>query len=253
MSRSRLSAKAVSGPVDAGEISMHGEPRRLEWVAQATNLTIGKLSLYQPIQPNLGRNRPPRPLGQQLAPGSCHAVEMQRGERGQTSRPGEVRDGAPSLRRCVSSAVATNSGLCSTCREEGSRHSLAASRAELPDDRDLALERLRRHGTTPRTDQQRSRYPINDLAGCVPLPYDVDRRPGDLLLNDEPAIPVSSSPARKVLATAARHHRSGSGEMAGSSGRKAGSVTPPSPTVGNRALIRATASPIDQGGSVGTR
>jgi hypothetical protein len=63
-------------PIDAGEIPMHREPRRLELIPQAANLPIGQFGLDQPIQPGLGLHRPPRPLGQQLAPGRRHAVQM---------------------------------------------------------------------------------------------------------------------------------------------------------------------------------
>ena len=59
---------------------MHREPCRLELVAQAANLAIGKFGFDQPIHPGLGLHWPPGSLGQQLAPGSCHAVEMQRVE-----------------------------------------------------------------------------------------------------------------------------------------------------------------------------
>jgi hypothetical protein len=63
-------------PIDPGQIPMHREPRRLELVTQAANLTIGQFGLDQAIQPGLGLHRPPRPVGQQLAPGGRHAIQM---------------------------------------------------------------------------------------------------------------------------------------------------------------------------------
>ncbi len=38
----------------------------------------------QPIQPGFRLHRPPRPLGQQFAPGRCHSMQTQRVELRQT-------------------------------------------------------------------------------------------------------------------------------------------------------------------------
>ena len=62
---------------------MHREACCLELVAQAAYLAIGEFGLDQPVHPGFGLHWPPRPLGQQLAPGGGHAVEMQRVELGQ--------------------------------------------------------------------------------------------------------------------------------------------------------------------------
>ena len=62
---------------------MHRETCGLELVAQAANLAVGEFGLDQPVHPGFGLDRSPWSLGQQLAPGGCHAVEMQRVEPGQ--------------------------------------------------------------------------------------------------------------------------------------------------------------------------
>lgn len=45
-------------PIDAGEIPMHREARRLELIAQAAHLPIGQFGLDQPIELGLGLHRP---------------------------------------------------------------------------------------------------------------------------------------------------------------------------------------------------
>ena len=64
---------------------------------------------------------------------------------------------------------------------------------------------------------------------------------------------VSSSPAKKVPATATRHRNSRSNTSAGTSGRKASNAAPSSPSSGSIARIRSAASDTLQNGGPGTR
>jgi hypothetical protein len=56
---------------------MRREPRRFELITQASYLTIGQFCVNQPIKLGFRLHRPPRSLGQQLAPGCRHAIQMQ--------------------------------------------------------------------------------------------------------------------------------------------------------------------------------